>query len=69
MSRNAARKAFTIESLRADMESLGIEARVRKEIVDEAPGAYKDIDTVMADARELITPTHVLRQIINVKGD
>ena len=37
--------------------------------VDEHPQAYKPIDTVMHDARDLVEITHTLRQIINVKGD
>jgi tRNA-splicing ligase RtcB len=31
--------------------------------------AYKDIDVVMADAKDLVEVRHVLRQIVNVKGD
>lgn len=69
MSRNAARKMFTLENVKNEMEQKGIEARVREQIVDEAPGAYKDINMVMWDARELVTPTHCLTQIISVKGD
>ncbi len=38
-------------------------------LVDEIPGAYKDIDRVMADAADLVEVRHVLRQIVNVKGD
>ena len=33
------------------------------------PGAYKDIDVVMADAADLVAIDHTLRQIVNVKGD
>ena len=33
------------------------------------PGAYKDIDQVMADAADLVEIRHTLRQIVNVKGD
>jgi tRNA-splicing ligase RtcB len=69
MSRTAARKQFTVEGVRASMEAQGIEANVREAIVDEAPGAYKDIDAVMWDARELVRPTHRLRQLVSVKGD
>ena len=36
---------------------------------DEIPDAYKDIDQVMADAADLVEVRHVLRQIVNVKGD
>lgn len=69
MSRGAARKQFTVESVTQEMAALGIEARVREAIVDEAPGAYKSIDVVMADAAKLVQPTHVLSQLISVKGD
>lgn len=69
MSRTQARKTFTLEQVRSEMEAQGIEARVREAIVDEAPGSYKDIDAVMADAKYLVRPTHVLRQLIRVKGD
>jgi len=69
MSRGAARKQFTLEQVREEMVALGIEARIREAIIDEAPGAYKNIDTVMHDARTLVQPTHILRQIISVKGD
>lgn len=69
MSRTRARACFTVESVSAELAAKGIEARVREQIVDEAPGAYKDIDMVMWDARELVQPTDMLSQIISVKGD
>jgi len=69
MSRSKARKTFTIENLEMLMRDSGIESRVRPQILDEHPGAYKDIDIVMHHARDLVKATHVLRQIVNVKGD
>jgi len=69
MSRTKARKTFTVEEVAADLAAQGIECRMRPAILDEAPGSYKDIDVVMHDARELVRPTHVLKQIISVKGD
>ncbi|ROP75690.1 tRNA-splicing ligase RtcB [Frigoribacterium sp. PhB107] len=66
-SRSAARKAFTHDELRAAME--GIEYRDTDAFLDEIPAAYKPIDQVMADAAELVTIRHTLRQIVNVKGD
>ena len=47
----------------------GIEFRRSKVLLDEIPGAYKDIDQVMAHARDLVRIDHTLRQIINCKGD
>lgn len=66
-SRSAARKTFTAEQLREAM--VGIEYRDTDAFIDEIPQAYKDIDEVMADAADLVEVRHVLRQIVNVKGD
>ena len=66
-SRSAARKTFTHEQLREAMA--GIEYRDTEAFIDEIPQAYKPIDRVMADAADLVTVRHTLRQIVNVKGD
>ena len=66
-SRTAARKKFTHEQLQESM--VGIEYRDTDAFIDEIPGAYKDIDQVMADAADLVEVRHTLRQIVNVKGD
>jgi tRNA-splicing ligase RtcB len=66
-SRSAARKKFSRDELDAAMT--GIEWRHTDAFLDEIPGAYKDIDVVMADAADLVQVRHVLRQILNVKGD
>jgi len=65
-SRSAARKTFTHEQLREAMR--GIEYRDTDAFLDEIPQAYKPIDRVMADAADLVSVRHVLRQIVNVKG-
>ena len=66
-SRSRARRTFTVEDLRAAMGD--IEYRDTAAFVDEIPAAYKDIDVVMKDAEDLVEVRHVLRQIVNVKGD
>ncbi len=66
-SRTSARKTFTHEQLREAM--VGIEYRDTDAFLDEIPQAYKPIDQVMADADDLVTVRHTLRQIVNVKGD
>ena len=66
-SRNAARKTFTHAQLREAMT--GIEFRDTAAFLDEIPQAYKDIDQVMADAADLVSVRHTLRQLLNVKGD
>ena len=66
-SRRAARRRFSSEDLRTAMAD--IEYRDTDAFLDEIPSAYKDIDVVMNDAKDLVEVTHVLRQIVNVKGD
>jgi tRNA-splicing ligase RtcB len=66
-SRAAAKRLFTREDLDARMT--GIEWGRSDAFLDEHPDAYKDIDVVMDDAKDLVSIDHVLRQIVNVKGD
>jgi tRNA-splicing ligase RtcB (3'-phosphate/5'-hydroxy nucleic acid ligase) len=66
-SRSAARKTFTRQQLDAAMT--GIEWRHTDAFLDEIPAAYKPIDQVMADARDLVEIKHTLRQFVNVKGE
>ncbi|MEU4743120.1 RtcB family protein [Actinosynnema sp. NPDC023658] len=66
-SRSAARRAFDRDDLRRAM--VGIEYRDTDAFIDEIPAAYKDIDVVMHDARDLVEVRHTLRQLVNVKGD
>lgn len=66
MSRNAARKAFT----EADLveQTRGVECRKDAAVVDEIPGAYKDIAAVMAQQTELVEVVAHLKQVVCVKG-
>jgi tRNA-splicing ligase RtcB len=66
-SRTKARALFTMNDLSRAME--GIEYRHSGALLDEIPGAYKDIDQVMENAKELVETRFVLKQFINVKGD
>ena len=66
-SRSSARRTFTKADLRAAMGD--IEYRDTDAFIDEIPAAYKDIDQVMEDARDLVRIEHELRQVVNVKGD
>jgi tRNA-splicing ligase RtcB len=66
-SRTKARALFTMNDLSRAME--GIEYRHSGALLDEIPGAYKDIDEVMENAKELVETRFVLKQFINVKGD
>ena len=66
-SRTAARKLFTRDDL--DHRMVGVTWGDSDAFLDEHPEAYKPIETVMDDSKDLIEVVHTLRQIINVKGD
>ena len=66
-SRTEARKRFTMEDMDKAMQ--GIEFRRSEEFLDEIPGAYKDIDEVMENSKQLVKVEHTLRQVLNVKGN
>jgi tRNA-splicing ligase RtcB len=66
MSRTAATRRFTEADLARQTE--GVICRKDKGVVDEIPGAYKDIDEVMANQRDLTEVLHTLKQVVCVKG-
>lgn len=66
MSRTKAKKQFTVEDLSAQTQ--GIECRKDADVLDEIPGAYKDVDEVMSQQADLVDIVHTLRQVLNVKG-
>lgn len=66
MSRNEACRRFTLEDhARA---TAGVECRKDDGVLDETPGAYKNIDTVMEAQTDLVEIVHTLRQVVCVKG-
>lgn len=67
-SRTAARKLFTTKDLAREMQGKVWLANRGGSLVDEIPSAYKDIDRVMEDQRDLVEVVHVLRQVVNYKG-
>ena len=66
MSRGEAKRRFTIDDHAKATE--GVECRKDAEVIDETPGAYKDIDAVMAAQTDLVEVVHTLRQVVCVKG-
>ena len=66
MSRTAAGKQFTAADLAR--QTAGVICRKDIGVVDEIPGAYKDIDTVMANQSDLVEPIYQLKQVLCVKG-
>jgi tRNA-splicing ligase RtcB len=66
MSRTEAKRRFSRADLKAQTE--GVECRKDKGVLDEIPGAYKDIDAVMAEQTDLVDVVHTLKQLVCVKG-
>ncbi|MEO8143572.1 MAG: RtcB family protein [Betaproteobacteria bacterium] len=66
MSRTQAEKAFTVADL--ERQTDGVVCRKDSGVLDEIPGAYKDIDEVMANQSDLVEIVHTLEQVICVKG-
>ncbi len=66
MSRTAAEKQFTEADLHK--QTRGVICRKDKGVLDEIPGAYKDIDHVMANQCDLTEIVHTLKQVVCVKG-
>ena len=66
MSRSQAKKMFSADDLAR--QTAGVECRKDVGVVDEIPGAYKDIDAVMANQADLVDVVHTLKQVVCVKG-
>jgi tRNA-splicing ligase RtcB (3'-phosphate/5'-hydroxy nucleic acid ligase) len=66
MSRGQAKRTLTLNDLRA--QTAGVECRKDADVLDEAPAAYKDIDAVMENQRDLVEVVHTLKQVMCVKG-
>ena len=66
VSRGEAKRKFTINDHVA--ATIGVECRKDKDVLDETPAAYKDIDTVMVAQSDLVDIVHTLKQVVCVKG-
>jgi tRNA-splicing ligase RtcB len=66
MSRTQAERQFSTGDLECQTE--GVICRTDRGVLDEIPGAYKDIDQVMANQAELVEAVHTLKQLVCVKG-
>ena len=66
MSRAQAKKRFSTDAL--IQQTAGVECRKDQGIVDEIPAAYKDIERVMENQRDLVEVVAELKQVLCVKG-
>lgn len=66
MSRKEAKRRFTVDDLIA--QTAGVECNKNASVIDEIPGAYKDLDVVMENQRDLVEILHTLKQVLCIKG-
>ncbi|MEU9119599.1 RtcB family protein [Streptomyces sp. NPDC048506] len=66
MSRNAAKRRFSTRDL--EEQTRGVECRKDSGVIDEIPGAYKPIEKVMEQQRDLVEVVAHLKQVVCVKG-
>jgi len=66
MSRNKAKERFTLDDLIEQTQ--GVECRKDTAVIDEIPGAYKSIETVMANQSDLVEIVATLKQVVCIKG-
>ena len=66
MSRTQAKRRFSVDDhIRA---TEGVECRKDKDVIDETPMAYKDIEAVMSAQSDLVDIEATLKQVVCVKG-
>ncbi len=66
MSRTEAKRSFNANDM--ETQTQGVECRKDRGVIDEIPGAYKDIDKVMENQSDLVEVVHTLKQVVCVKG-
>ena len=66
MSRGAAKRAFTKDDLAR--QTAGVECRKDVGVLDEIPGAYKSIEAVMKNQKDLVKIVAEIKQVVCVKG-
>ncbi len=66
MSRTAAKEKFTLEDVQTQTE--GVECRKDAGIIDELPGSYKSIESVMKNQEDLVDIVVEMKAILCIKG-
>ena len=68
LSRGAAKRQLDLEEFKSQMSDRVWDDRNAEALLDEAPLAYKPIETVMEDSKDLVETVTVLKAFINYKG-
>ena len=61
-------RAQGVDGLGSPLADAGVECRKDHAMLDEIPGACKDIDTVLQNQRDLVDVVHSLKQVLCVRG-
>lgn len=67
MSRTEAKRKFSLQDL--ILQTDGVECRKDVDVIDEIPSAYKSLDLVMENQKDLVEVVHTLRAVLCVKGN
>lgn len=65
-SRGEAKRRFTLDDLAE--QTKGVSCRKDQGVLDEIPSAYKDIDKVMENQKDLVKIKHTLKAVLCIKG-
>jgi tRNA-splicing ligase RtcB len=68
LSRAEARDRITVSALRQQLRRVWYDARLERQLREEAPGAYKDVDRVMRAQTDLTNVVRRLRPVLVHKG-
>jgi tRNA-splicing ligase RtcB len=66
MSRTKAKERFNMEQFHQAMKDIIFTDS--KELLDESPMAYKDINQIVEQSKDLFKVKHYLKQMVNIKG-
>jgi tRNA-splicing ligase RtcB len=67
-SRGQAKRELDLDTFIASMEGKTWNSDRAVSLLDESPLAYKDVDKVMEDQKDLVRIVHTLHQVFNYKG-
>lgn len=68
MSRSEARHSISVGSFEEQMEGVWFDHRRARQLLEEAPGTYKDIGQVMRAQHDLTKVVQRLRPVLSYKG-
>lgn len=69
LSRTAARKQLSAEAFVKEMKDAGVyTTTANRDTIDEAPGAYKDMDLILENIRETVEVDDLVKPVYNFKN-